>query len=83
MTIPPFIAKIAAVALFAAAIGVGAALSAPSPGTEPARTVSDEAFRPGDDGIDYAIVTGPVAPSSNKVPACADPARRGNLKPCL
>lgn len=82
MTIPPWIAKLAAVAVFAAAIGAGAALSAPSPGTEPARAVSDEAFRPGDDGIDYASVTGPVVSDASRVPACADPARRGNLRPC-
>jgi hypothetical protein len=75
-----WLVKIAAVAVIPALIGMGAAISAPST-TEPA-TVSDKAFQPGDDGIDYAAVTGERT-DGHSVPACADPSRRGNLRPCL
>jgi hypothetical protein len=73
-----------ATALFAAAAllalgGPSAVASVASP--QPA-TASDEAFRPGMDGVDFAAVTGPKGSAPGKVPACADPARRGDLRPC-
>lgn len=84
MTPPAWIVKLAAAAIIPALIGVGAALSAPSADSKPDRIVSDEAFEPGMDGVDYAAVTGPRAPADAKaVPACADPERRGDLRPCL
>ncbi len=73
-----------AAALIALA-GVQAVSSAPSPvATEPtlAETVRDDAWRPGMDGVDVAAITGPKGSAAGKVPACADPARRGDLRPC-
>ena len=82
MTLPAWLLKLAAAAVIPALIGVGAALSAPSAAHE-AETVLDEAYEPGSDGIDYAAVTGPKGSQAGKLPACADPARRGDLRPCL
>ena len=84
MTIPSWIMKLAAAAVIPAAIGMGSALSAPSPAlSEPEAHVQDTQ-RPASDGIDYAAITGPRAPrNGNVVPACADPERRGDLLPCL
>ncbi|TWG50011.1 hypothetical protein [Aminobacter sp. J44] len=84
----PWLVKIAAAATIPALIGMGAAFSAPSARdavvVPPAKedTVSLDTFKPGDHGIDYALVTGPRADRS-KAPACADPERRGDLRPCL
>lgn len=75
-----WLVKIAAAAVIPAVIGMGVALSAPT-AKEPV-PVSDDAFVPGDDGIDYASITGQRA-DHDSVPACADPVRRGNLRPCL
>jgi hypothetical protein len=82
MTLSAFMPKLAVAAFFTAAIGIGVALSAPSPETSrPA--VADAVFEPGMDGVDYAAITGPRKPADgNAVPACADPARRGTLRPC-
>jgi hypothetical protein len=71
-----------AAALIALA-GVEAVSSAPSPvAAEPTGTVRDDAWRPGMDGVDVAAITGPKGTAAGKVPACADPARRGDLRPC-
>ena len=47
-----------------------------------AGTATDETYRPGQDGVDLAAVTGPKGSGEGKLPACADPARRGDLRPC-
>jgi hypothetical protein len=84
MKIPAWIVKLAAAAVIPALIGVGAALSAPSATMTQPEIAADEAYEPGMDGVDYAAVTGPRAPAdADAVPACADPARRGDLRPCL
>lgn len=76
MTRPSWMTGLAAVAL---AAGAGAAVPAPSPVTE---IVADADYAPGMDGIDYAAVTGPAGSQTGRLPACADPARRGDLRPC-
>lgn len=83
MTMPAWIVKLAAAAMFPAVIGMGAAFSAPSPEAGRTGAISDEAFRPGDDGVDYAAMTGEKGSETGKLPACADPSRRGDLRPCL
>lgn len=45
-------------------------------------TTASENYRPGQDGVDFATITGPRGSLAGKLPACADPARRGNLRPC-
>ena len=74
---------LAATAALLALAGGPAVSSAPSPRAriEP-QTARDEAFRPGMDGVDLAAVTGPKGSAPGRVPACADPARRGDLRPC-
>lgn len=47
-----------------------------------AGTAADETYRPGMDGVDLAAVTGPKGSVGGRLPACADPARRGDLPPC-
>lgn len=47
-----------------------------------AGAAADEAYRPGMDGVDLAAVTGPKGSAGGRLPACADPARRGDLRPC-
>ncbi len=76
---------LAATAALLALAGAQTVMSAPSP--EVQTTVRDDAFRPGADGVDLAAVTGPKGSGpkgtgSGKLPACADPARRGDLRPC-
>ena len=84
MTAPTWLLKLLAAAAIPAAIGVGAALSAPTPGSGQAETVVEDAdFQPGMDGIDYASVTGPEGSKTGRVPACADPERNAGLRPCL
>ena len=83
MTFPAWTMKLAAAAVIPAFIGVGAALSAPSTLHDAGRVVVDEAYEPGMDGIDYAAVMGPEGSKTGKMPACADPQRRGDLRPCL
>ena len=79
MALPTRTLTLAAAAALIALGGASAVSSAPSPQGE---TVRDEAFRPGMDGVDMAAITGPKGSASGKVPACADPARRGDLRPC-
>ena len=79
MTLPTRRLALAAAAALIALGGVPAMSSAPAPD---ARAVRDEAFRPGMDGVDIATITGPRGSAPGKVPACADPARRGDLRPC-
>lgn len=47
-----------------------------------AGTAADETYRPGMDGVDLALITGPRGSAEGRLPACADPARRGDLRPC-
>src|SRR5690606_31730821 len=72
MTLSTRIVTLAAAAFLA--LG-GAVSSAPSP-------AADSAYRPGMDGVDLAAVTGPKGSGAGRVAACADPARRGDLRPC-
>lgn len=68
---------LAAMAALLALGGAQAVSSAPSPAT----TV-DDTYKPGMDGVDVAAITGPKGSASGRTPACADPARRGDLRPC-
>lgn len=68
--------------MFAAVAALVAAAPAMSSAPSPAKTVADDAFRPGMDGVDLAAITGPKGSASGRAPACADPARRGDLRPC-
>ena len=43
---------------------------------------ADDGYRPGQDGVDLAAITGPKGSAQGRLPACADPARRGDLRPC-
>ena len=45
-------------------------------------TTADDGYRPGRDGVDLAAITGPKGSAQGRLPACADPARRGDLRPC-
>ena len=84
MTIPAWIVKLAAAAVIPALLGVGAALSAPSPEIADREIVTDDAFEPGMDGVDYAAVTGPRAPvDPQAVPACADPELHAGMRSCV
>ena len=83
MTLPAWTLKLAAAAVFPALIGAGTALSAPSPATSGADIVIDESYEPGEFGVDLAAVTGPKGSGEGRVPACADPERRGALRDCL
>lgn len=83
MKLPAWMMKLAAAAVIPVAVGVGVAVSAPSPVTTERAVVTDQEFTPGNDGVDYAAITGPLPPKhANAVPACADPERRGDLRPC-
>ena len=83
MTFAVWMPKLAAAALFTAALGIGVAVSAPSPAVTTRTIATDAVFQPGMDGVDYTAVTGPRKPAdANAVPACADPVRRGTLRPC-
>ena len=73
---------LAAAAALVALVGAQSVSSAPSPVAASAGTVSGDAWRPGSDGVDVAAITGPKGSETGKLPACADPARRGNLRPC-
>ena len=83
MTLPAWTVKLAAACVFPALVGVGVAMSAPSPVAGERTHVSDQRYVNGGDGVDYAAVTGPRRPADlDALPACADPARRGDLRPC-
>lgn len=83
MTLSNWTIRLTTAALLPLAIGIGAVLAAPSPAQIERPIVFDENFVPGADGVDYAAITGPRAPArGDAVPACADPARRGDLRPC-
>ena len=47
-----------------------------------ASATASEDYRPGQDGVDFTAITGAKGSQFDKLPACADPARRGNLRPC-
>ncbi len=87
MKFPAWTIKLAAASAIPALVSVGVAISAPSLTVDSdtltipsERLVSDRDFTIGADGVDYAAVTGPQR--AKAVPACADPARRGDLRPC-
>lgn len=80
MTLSRRTVTLGAAAAFLALAAGHAVSSAPSPAI--GATVSDEAWRPGADGVDVAAITGPKGSDGGAVPACADPARRGDLRPC-
>jgi len=83
MNLPAWTLKLVAAGVIPVLVGVGVAISAPSLVATERAIVSDENFTTGADGIDYAAVTGPRRPAEAKaVPACADPARRGDLRSC-
>jgi hypothetical protein len=82
MALPTRTFTLAAAAALIALGGASAVSSAPSPVPAKPMTVSDDAFRPGMDGIDMAAITGPKGSAEGRLPACADPARRGDLRPC-
>lgn len=86
MKFPAWTVKLAAASAIPALVSVGVAISAPSFTVDsdiPAeRLVSDREFTIGADGVDYAAMTGPQRAKADAVPACADPARRGDLRPC-
>ena len=83
MTLPAWTLKFAAAAAIPALVGAGTALSAPSPATGGTDLAIDETYEPGAFGVALAAVTGPRGSGEGRVPACADPARRGDLRPCL
>ena len=71
---------IALAAAFLALAGGQAVPSAPSPAIGTA--VGEGVWQPGADGVDVALITGPKGSAGGALPACADPARRGDLRPC-
>ncbi len=79
MTLPAWAVKLAAASVIPAVIFAGAALSAPS--QQVAGAVADQTYETGDDGIDFAAVTGPVGSREGRAPACADP--ESGLQPCV
>jgi len=85
MTMPSWMTKLAAAAVIPFALGAGIAVSAPSATVESEEMVAalDEAYVPGALGVDYSIITGPSNLQPSRLPACADPARRGELRECL
>lgn len=83
MQLPAWTVKLIAASVVPALIGVSVAMSAPSTPTSGSDVLSDANFMIGADGVDFAAITGPRASASvNRIPACADPARRGALRPC-
>lgn len=82
MTFPAWVLNFFAIAAVSGALGVGIATSAPS-SLQENQPVQDEKFQFGQDGIDHMLISGPRSAANNKIPACADPARRGNLRPCV
>lgn len=82
MTFPTRMLTFAAAAAFLALGGAGVVSSAPSPVAQKPAATHDADYRPGMDGVDLAAITGPKGSGAGKVPACADPARRGDLRPC-
>ena len=76
MTRPIWILKLAAAAVIPVALGVGGAISAPSfliDDDDVSSAVLDDDYTPGEFGIDYAAVTGPMGPSNVKAPEQAKP----------
>ena len=82
MTLSTRTITLAAAAALIALGGAGSVSSAPSPVVVKAEPVAGDTWRPGADGVDLAAITGPKGSDAGKVPACADPARRGDLRPC-
>ena len=99
MQLSATIRKLATAATIGLLAGIGAPLAAPSPvasDRDEAAIVAapdedalleeylaDDDYYPGMHGVDYALITGPRAPTSpNAVPACANEARKGDLRDC-
>jgi hypothetical protein len=77
MILPSWTVKFAAAAVIPVAIGMGAAISAPSFIVSDEGAVVDHDYRPGEMGVDYAAVTGPQGPSQTglaEVGALEEPA---------
>lgn len=84
MTHSTAIVKLFAASVIPVLVGIGVATSATGPADRVDDVTVDEGYRPGADGVDFAAVTGPRAPSEpGWLPACADPARKGALRDCL
>lgn len=81
MKLPAWALKLAAASVIPAMIGMGVALSAPSPVAHVSDVAVDDSYRPGADGVDFASVTGPERSGEGRAPACADPA--SGLRPCV
>ena len=64
MKFPSWTMKLAAAAVIPIAVGATAALSAPSFSTPQADVAIDENYRPGEFGVDFAAVTGPLRSAS-------------------
>ncbi|MEO4001128.1 hypothetical protein [Mesorhizobium sp. CAU 1732] len=76
MTRPIWILKLAAAAVIPVALGMGGAVSAPSflvEGNDVSSALMDDDYTPGEFGVDYAAVTGPMGPSNAKAPEQAKP----------
>lgn len=83
MQLPAWTLKLIAASIVPALIGVSVAISAPSTPSVRLEVLSDADFTIGADGVDFAAITGQrAAANANRVPACADPVRRGTLRPC-
>lgn len=95
MTLSAWIRSLTVAAAVSLLAGSGAPWAAPSPAVDPQEAdmmdmwaeedhAVDDDYRPGMHGIDYAAITGPRGPADpGAVPACADPERRGDLRPCV
>ena len=68
---------IATAMLAATLLGLPAGAMSPQANVE-----AQDSFRPGQDGVDLAAITGLRGSHEGRLPACADPARRGELRPC-
>lgn len=79
MTIPSWTMKLAAAAVIPLVIGVSTGVSARSLVTPETGAAIDHDYRPGEFGVDFAAVTGPMGPSE----AGADKfeSRRGDAAP--
>ena len=72
MKFPSWAVKIAAAAVIPIIVGVGTALSAPSAMIDDT-VVIDDSYQPGEYGVDYAAVTGPVGSAlEGKSAKCED-----------
>ena len=85
MTLPNWALKIAAATTLMAIVGIGAAMSAPSFLSAQDDVVLDDSYQPGEFGVDYAAVTGPVGsqPTRDGTDMCRSSARPNIPAECL